>query len=460
MQVGSRDNLTTKDIDPIYNFGVASNDRSTSSFINERKLQSYFGRINLGLSADKYLFTASIRADGSSVFGENNRYGYFPSAAFGWNITNEDFMKDSELFSNLKLRLGWGKTGNQAIPVKVTQGSFASSREAGYNFNKTLTDGIIVARTPNPDLKWETTTQTNIGVDWDIMGGKISGALDYFSKTTVDLFLEVSALAPAIVNTVFINSDTKIENTGFEATLNTKLINTENFRLNFGGNIAFLSNKIKDLDADIEVGVVTGPGASGENSNIFRNGESAGSFYLLRFSGEFDKSGTEILSENKEIVGDALPNITYGFNFNAQYKNWDLSLNFNGVDGNQIFNNTARAFSNAQALGANGDNVITDFLDPRELPTGGGVKTSSRFLEDGSFLRLNNTSLGYNWDASKIDWMKSFRLYVTGQNLFVITDYSGYDPEVNSQGGNVYGVDFGSYPSSRTVLLGLSISIN
>jgi len=454
-----RDNLTTTDIDPIYNFGVASNEISTLSFINERKLQSFFGRINLSLS-DKYLFTASLRADGSSVFGENNKYGYFPSAALGWNITNEDFMKDSKLFNNLKLRLGWGQTGNQAIPVKVTQGSFATSNAAGFNFGPAVVDGIIVARTPNPDLKWETTTQTNIGLDWSILDGKVSGTLDYYYKLTKDLFLEVAAIAPAIVNTVFINSDTEIENTGFEIALNAKLIKTDDFSLDFGGNIAFLDNEIKNLEADIEVGVVTGPGASNEFSNVFRTGESAGAFFLLRFTGEFDETGTEILSENKEIVGDALPDVTYGFYFNAKYKNWDLSLNFNGVGGNQVFNNTARAFSSAQALGSNRDNVITDFLDPRELPTGGGIKTSSRYLEDAGFLRLNNASLGYNWDASKINWMKSFRLYVTGQNLFVITDYSGYDPEVNSQGGNVYGVDFGSFPSSRTILVGLSISIN
>ena len=454
-----RKNFTVSDIDPLYNIGVASDERSTTSFTNERKLQSYFGRVNLSLS-DKYVLTASLRVDGSSVFGRNERFGYFPSAAFGWNITNEDFLKDSKIFSNLKLRLGWGQTGNQAIPVKVTQASFAASAEAGYNFGSEPVNGVIVARQANPDLKWETTTQTNIGLDWSLFGGKVSGTIDYFNKTTEDLFLEVAAPSPAIVGTVFVNTATEIENTGLELAIDLPIIKTEDFRLDFGGNVAFLDNEISGLAADIEVGVVTGPGASNENSNVFRSGESVGAFFLKRFLGTFDENGTEELSANKEIVGDALPDMTYGFYFNAKYKRWDLSLNFNGVAGNQIFNNTARAFSSAQALGSNKENVIVDFLDPREKFDGSGISTSSRFLENGSFLRLNNASIGYNWDATNIDWMKSLRLYVTGQNLFVITGYSGYDPEVNSQGGNVYGVDFGSFPSTRTILFGLSVSIN
>lgn len=452
-----RDQINSSEIDPIYNFESAENEivGGLDSFLNIRKLQSYFGRINLSLS-DKYLFTASVRVDGSSVFGKNEQFGTFPSAALGWNITNEDFLKDSNVFSNLKLRIGWGQTGNQAIPVKLTQASFVTSASAGFNFGDDLTNGLIAARTANPDLKWETTTQTNIGLDWGLFNGKITGTLDYFTKTTDDLFLEVAAQSPAIVSTVFINSDAEIDNDGFEFAINTTLIKTENFSLDFGGNIAFLDNEITNLAADIEIGIITAPGATGETSNIFRAGESSGAFFMKRFLGF--ENGVEVLSDNKEIVGDALPDVTYGFNFNANYKKWDLSLNFNGVGGNQIFNNTARIFSSAQSLVVERNNIFTEFLSPLEDGST-PIQTSSRYLEDGDYLRLNNASLGYNFDASDIKWLKKARIYITGQNLFVITDYSGFDPEVNSQGGNVKGVDFGAFPSTRTILFGLNISI-
>ncbi len=453
-----RNQINTSEIDAIFNFESAENEivGGLDSFKNIRKLQSYFGRVNLILS-DKYLLTASVRVDGSSVFGTNNQFATFPAAALGWNISNEDFMKDSNVFSNLKLRLGWGETGNQAIPVKLTQASFVTSASAGYNFGDILTNGLIAARTANPDLKWETTTQTNIGLDWSILDGKVSGTLDYYTKTTKDLFLEVAAQSPAIVSTVFINSDAEIENTGFEFALNATLLKTENFSLDFGGNIAFLDNEIKNLAADIEIGIITAPGATGETSNIFRTGESSGAFYMKRFLGF--ENGVEVLSDNKEIVGDAIPDYTYGFYFNANYKKWDLSLNFNGSAGNQIFNNTARIFSSAQSLIVERNNVFTKFLDSAESGST-PIQTSSRYLEDGDYLRLNNASIGYNFDASDIKWLKKARVYITAQNLFVITDYSGFDPEVNSQGGNVKGVDFGAFPSTRTILLGLNISIN
>ena len=454
----TRDDFTTTEIDPINNIGVGTTTIDIGSFINTRKLQSFFARIQTNY-LDKYLFTASIRADGSSVFGENNRYGRFPSAALGWKISEEDFLKDSDIFSNLKLRLGWGETGNQAVPPKVTQGSFAVSNGNGFVFDGTaIVNGVTVARTANPDLKWEVTEQTNIGLDWGLFNGKINGSIDYFQKSTTDLFLRVSAPSPSVVSGIFINSDTEIINRGSEFILNAYLIDTDAFRLDFGGNITFIDNTIQNLDTDIEVGTVSGPGATGETGGIYRTGYSAGSFFLNRFEG-FDEEGFEVHSDEKEIVGDALPDATYGFNVNSSYKRFDLSLSFNGVSGVDIFNNTARAYSSAAALAQNGDNLNTNYLEPNENPTR-AIITSSRYLESGDFLRLNNATLGFNKNVDNIDWLNSFRLYVTGQNLFVITDYSGYDPEVNTQGGNVYGVDYAAYPKARTFLVGLNISIN
>ena len=454
----TRDDFTTTDIDPINNIGVGTNTIGVSSFINTRKLQSFFARIQTNY-LDKYLFTASIRADGSSVFGENNRYGYFPSAALGWKISEEGFLKDSDIFSILKLRLGWGETGNQAVPPKVTQGSFTVSNANGFVFDGTaIINGVTVARVANPDLKWEVTEQTNIGLDWGLFNGKINGSIDYFQKSTTDLFLRVAAPSPSVVAAVFINSDTEIINKGSEFLLNAYIIDTDAFRLDFGGNITFIDNEIRSLATDIKVGGVSGPGATSETSGIYRTGYSAGSFFLNRFEG-FDAEGFEVHSDEKEIVGDALPDATYGFNVNSSYKRFDLSLSFNGVSGVDIFNNTARAYSSAAALAQNGDNLNTNYLEPNENPDR-AIITSSRYLESGDFLRLNNATLGFNKNVDNIDWLNSFRLYVTGQNLFVITEYSGYDPEVNTQGGNVYGVDFAAYPKARTFLVGLNISIN
>ncbi|MGB3146081.1 MAG: TonB-dependent receptor [Maribacter sp.] len=449
-----RYDFSTREIDPIFNLGVASQEGTTISSGNiDRKLQSFFGRFNASF-LDKYLVTASFRADGSSVFGDNNKYGYFPAVGLGWRIDQEEFLADSELFSNLKLRLGWGQTGNQAVPVRVTQASFATSFNDSYTFNgTTVVNGVSTTRTPNPDLKWEVTEQYNAGLDWAILNGKVSGTFDYFYKNTTDLFLEVSAPVPALASTIYINSDAEIINKGFEFALNVNAARTEDFSLDFSGNISFIDNSINGLATDLFVGTIFGPGASGEFSSIFTNGQSAGSFFLPRFEG-FDGAGQEIVTD-PQIVGDALPNTIYGFNINAAYKNFDLGLGFNGVSGVDIFNNTARAYSSAASLGQNGNNIFKEYLDVNESPLIAPV-SSSRYIEDGSFLRLNNATLG--WNIENNGFLDLLRVYVTGQNIFVITDYSGYDPEINTGGGNVYGVDFGGYPRPQTFILGVDLS--
>ena len=449
-----RFDFSTREIDPIFNLGVASQEGTTIASGNtERKLQSFFGRFNASFS-DKYLVTASLRADGSSVFGENNKYGYFPAVGLGWRIDQEEFLVNSEVFSNLKLRLGWGQTGNQAVPVRVTQAAFATSFDNSFTFDgTTVVNGVTTTRTPNPDLKWEVTEQYNVGMDWAILNGKVSGTFDYFKKNTTDLFLEVSAPVPSLASTIFINSEAEIINKGFEFAINVNAVRTEDFSLDFSGNISFLDNSINGLTTDLFVGGISGPGASGEFSSIFTNGESAGSFFLPRFQG-FDGGGAEIISD-PEIVGDALPNTIYGFNINATYKSFDLALGFNGVGGVDIFNNTARAYSSAASLGQNGNNIFKEYLDVNESPLIAPV-SSSRFIEDGSFLRLNNASLG--WNIENNGFLDTLRLYVTGQNIFVITDYTGYDPEINTGGGNVYGVDFGGYPRPQTFILGVDLS--
>jgi iron complex outermembrane receptor protein len=448
--------LSTDEIDPIYNIGVGVNFDNLYSWYSERELQSFFGRLNFDIK-DKYLFTASLRADGSSVFGENNRYGYFPSGAFAWRLSEENFIKNLNVFDNLKVRLGWGQTGNQAVPEKVTKGSYTSNLSTGYAFEgSTVVNGIVPARTPNPDLKWEVTTQSNIGLDFAILNSRVIGTVDYFKKVTTDLFLQIAAPAPSVISKIYTNVDTEIENSGIELALDVNTISRSDLRLDISGNVSFLKNNVSSLANDIRLGGVFGPGTTGETSSIYRSGESAGSFYMYRFLG-YDENGVEKLSEEREIVGNALPDVTYGFGANLSYKKFTATLNFNGVAGVDIFNNTARAFSSAASLGQNGNNINKGYLDKNESPAQ-APKTSSKYIESGDFLRLNNMTLAYNLSFDKTPWISNARLYVTGQNLWVLTDYKGYDPEVNSQGGNVYGIDYSAYPKARTFLLGVSVN--
>ncbi len=447
--------FSTQEIDPIFNPGVGSEVKSYGGFKSERKLQSFFGRFNLGFK-DRYLLTASLRADGSSVFGDNNQYGYFPSFAAGWRISEEEFIKSLDVFTNLKLRLGWGQTGNQNIPGKVTQSSLSSSKWSGFMFEQgSFTNGIALSRAANPDLKWETTTQTNLGVDFAVVGGRLSGTVDYFKKVTSDLFMNLATEAPSPVPTAYTNVDTEIENTGIELELNAIVIDNADFKLSLGANMALIKNEISGLVTPIEAGMISGPGVTGENIISFQNGESIGSFYMKRFLG-FDADGFGMYSENSEIVGDALPDVTYGFNIKMKYKRFDFSANFNGVSGVDVFNNTARAYFSAATLGQSGANISKHYLSGIENPTQ-APKTSDYYLEKGDFFRLNNATLSYNLDVSNITWLNSVRFNITGQNLFTITDYSGFDPESNTSGVG-FGIDYASYPKARTFLFGMNVS--
>lgn len=452
------------------------------AFINE--LQSYFGRVNYAYD-DKYLLTATMRADGSSRFGANNKYGYFPSFALGWNISKEDFLADSPVFSNLKLRASWGQTGNQeGIDPKVSLASFIDSRTENdtYPINGTevsLDDypfGTVPVRTAFPDLKWEVSTQTNIGLDFGLFGNRITGTLDYFNKVVTDVVLFANRVDPIQpTEKIWTNiPDLEIKNTGFELSLDYRGNFTEDFTFNVGGNISYTDNKV--LDSQFEVltsGAAQGAGQTGATINGYINDEPIGTFFMKEFIGigadglnQFrDVNGDgESLDNDRIAVGTALPDIIYAFYFNFNYKNWDLGLNFNGVSGNKIYNHTAMTiFSNSQ-LSRNLNTTDFAVQFPNE-DLSNSNEVSTRYLEDGSFLRLNNATLGYTLDPAILglsDWVSNFRFTLTGQNLFVITDYSGFDPEINT-GTDIddiqtFGIDRFTYPSPRTLLLGLNVT--
>ena len=450
----------------------------------KNELQSFFGRVNYGY-ADKYLITATMRADGSSRFGENNKYGYFPSVAFGWNINKESFMAENSIFNILKLRASWGQTGNQdGIPSKVSLASYIDSKTENDTYpiggnEVSLADypfGTVPVRTAFPTLQWEVTTQTNIGIDFGLFQNKLSGTLDYFNKVTSDV-VNFSNRTDPIQPTekIWTNlEDLEIKNTGIEIALDYRGSFTEDFTYNVGGNFTYTDNRVENSQFEvITTGAAQGAGQTGATINGYINDEPIGAFFMKEFLGIGDDGRNiftdvvpdgESLDNDRIVAGSALPDIIYAFYFKFNYKEFDLGLNFNGVSGNKIYNHTAMTlFSRGQlSRSLNTTDFAVQF--PNE-DNSNSNEVSTRYLEDGSFLRLNNATLGYSLSPSKIglgDWISNLRLTMTGQNLFVISDYSGFDPEVNTgaatDGIQTFGIDRFTYPAPRTLLLGLNVS--
>lgn len=428
---------------------------ATDTFDNTDELQSFFGRINYTL-ADKYLFTATVRADGSSKFGGNNTYGVFPSAAVAWKISEEDFIPES--VSTLKLRLGWGITGNQD---GLGHGNFLR-RERFSGIGISNDGGITIPGTSsvsfaNPDLKWEETDQISVGIDFGFNNDRLNGSIDYYRKDTKDFLLQTTAAQPSPQPFFFTNIDADIINEGVEFALNYDVIQQEDTKWNVGFNIAYNDNKVENFDGLVPFGQIFGQGLSGAFSQILAGGQPLFSYFLRDFQG-YDENGQQIGDDQKLVGKSALPDINLGFSTYFSYKNWDISAALTGQYGQYIYNNTANAFFTAGSIGG-GRNVTRDVLTSGEAANN-APDVSTRFLEKGDFLRLQNVTVGHNFKLGEGSFLKSLRLYATGQNLFVITPYSGLDPEVNTSNvlNNVpsFGVDYTSYPTPRTYTFGLN----
>lgn len=460
---------------------------TVSSAAIKNELQSFFGRLNY-VYADKYLFTATFRADGSSKFGENNKYGYFPSFALGWNVSKEDFMANSA-FNNLKVRASWGQTGNQEIPSKITKASYSEDRlstgSGSLNTYPIDTDGnsldnypygIVFTRLANPDLQWEVSTQIDLGIDFALFDSRITGTVDYFNKVSSNILLEVVPADPVQPTSTYWDNikDMKIHNSGVELALDYNSDIQRDFSYTIGGNVTFINNVVKDSPYSVlTTGAAQGAGQTGATINGYINNEPIGAFYMLQFDGigedglnkfkDINGDG-QVLDDDRTVVGSAIPKVIYGIHTNFQYKAFDLSLNFNGTSGNKIYNHTTMSlFTKAQLSRSNN---TTDFaVEYPEESFNNSNTVSTRFLEDGSFFRLNNATLGYNLNTQQVGLQNAFqniRLSVTGQNLFVITNYSGFDPEVNtgstSGGIQTFGVDRFTYPRARTFSINLNLT--
>ena len=431
----------------------------------ERELQSFYGRTNYSYN-NKYLFTVTGRYDGSSKFGKNRKYGFFPSAAFAWRASEEKFIDDLDLFTNLKFRIGWGLTGNQEIPDKISLLSVGTTPSANGYFDGTLTPGVTFLRTPNPDIQWETTIQSNFGIDFGILKNKITGTIDIFHKQTRDVLLEVTAKAPAATQTQWQNvPDLKIINNGLEIGLAAELIGRKDIVWSIGLNYAYIKNEVKDLPVKmILTGAASGQGLTGTSVQAIRNGYPIGSFYGFRFEG-FDQDGLSIYKKGsdglplKEYLGSALPAFSYSFNSNVTFKSFDLSMFWYGTQGSKVYNNAANAIFVKGAL-ENGSNVTKAVLNSKESPTNPNA-FSSRFVEDASFLRLSNVTIGYTLKRQILKSLSNPRLYLTGNNLLVFTKYTGFDPEVSvdaSQNGvPSLGMDYTAYPKATTFTMGIHL---
>jgi iron complex outermembrane receptor protein len=467
------DNFADNGIEPRYNPGLGQKltlvDNQPSGWARINELQSYFGRANYSYKG-KYMLTATVRADGSSKFGENNKYGIFPSFAAGWRISEESFM-ESLPFSNLKLRAGWGQTGNQEIPPKITQALYTTriSGSTSYPLDNSgiYPAGTTFTRLANPDIQWEVSTQTNVGLDFGFFGGALSGTIDYFNKVSNNILLEVVPSDPIQPATTYWTNveDMNITNKGWEIALDYQHRNTNGFSYSVGANATFIDNVVEDSPFTIvTTGSASGSGLTGATINGMINGYPIGSFYMQKFLG-IGSDGLSIFEESDDagrmVVGSALPDVMYNFYVNLEYKNFDLGINFNGVSGNMVYNNTAmNKFYKAKL--ANSLNTTSKAIEYPQESIINSSSVSTRYLEDGSFLRLNNMTLGYNFNTSKINWIQDLRLSLTGQNLFVITDYSGFDPEVNqdrsTNGIQSFGIDLDGYPRARTFVFGLNVT--
>ena len=434
---------------------------SNTSYKEANRLSSYYARVNYKLM-DRYIFTATVRRDGSSRFGGNNKWGTFPSAAIAWNIADESFMTETKV-SNLKLRIGYGVTGNQELPNYLYLEQLGISGTSIYYLNGQAIPAVIPTNFANPDLQWEETAQANIGVDFGFFNDRFSGSIDLYNKTTDNLLLSFSTAAPSVVGSQWANVG-EVTNKGIEVSLNAGVVDGSDFtwdtNINFAknkNNVVSLSNEtftredIRYGNGDIHV-------SNNFRINIIKPGLPLGTFYGRQFTG-YDANGLEtyldvdgIEGADELVIGQIDPDFTFGFNNSFTYKRFDASINFSGAAGNDIYNNTRAEFSYPSS--APGTNVLRSVLTS-EASRQQNSEYSSQWIEDGSYLRLDNLSIGYNFNVKSVDFIKNARLYLSGKNLFVLTNYTGYDPEVNTTGR---GVDYLAYPRPRTFITGVSIS--
>lgn len=452
-----------------YLYDLAYGNYSTiagQSDVLEHELQSFYGRVNYNMM-DKYLLTATFRYDGSTRFGSNHKYGFFPSVALAWRLSEEKFIRKLNIFDNLKFRIGYGVTGNQEIPDRISEMKLGTTTGAFLNGSNTVTTGVTLTRTPNPDLQWETTGQFNIGLDFAFCHNRLSGSIDWYNKTTKNVLLQVYSIDPAPTTTMWTNvKNMRIINKGVEVSLNGQIIDSKNWGWDASVNFSTIDNKVKKLPMSyILVGTASGPGLNSFYLQRIMNGYAIGTFYGYHFLG-LDSNGKSIYETDakgnpvEKVIGCAQPDFTLNFSTNLRWKNFCLNLNFNGVFGNDIYNNLANVMDGL-SLFDSGYNIMKSATKLKES-VGNSLDYSDRYIENGSYLRLASATLSYIVPLKPNNYIKGLTLSLTGNNLFCITSYSGYDPEVDSyratDGIPALGVGWTNYPMARSFTLGASVN--
>jgi len=465
-----------------WELGAAEVIGTPSSGISEWVLASWLGRINYTLN-DKYLLTVSVRADGSSRFGANNRWATFPSAALGWRISDEAFMDDIDFISDLKLRASFGITGNTALSPYQSLDRMTAVRAIYGNQSPVI--GFSPSGISNADLKWETTAQTDIGIDLGVLDNRIRITADYYKKNTTDLLASVP-LPPSIGFGSVLRNIGEIENRGFEFSVGADLVATSKFRWDVTGSFSANKNEVITLAGGSDI-LSAGQASAWSSTNIAREGEAIASFYgyveegytdtgLIKYK-DIDGNGV-VNSLDRVILGNPLPDFFYGLNTNFAYQNFEVGVFLEGVQGNEIFHATVGTHGNSFQRGSNqfadvyGNYWTTDNPDQNakypKVSAATGIDISDRLIEDGSYLRVKSLRLAYNIPFAKwgIPTFSRAQIYVSGTNLFTFTDYTGLDPEVSTKGvdgSNVasrleIGHDQSGYPNAKTYAVGLKLN--
>ena len=470
------------------NIGMANSweeDPVWANTLSTIRMISFYGRVNYSYKS-KYIVQAALRRDGSSTFGSNNKWATFPSGSVAWRLSEESFIKDFGIFDDLKLRAGWGQSGNaMGFDIYTSRFYYQGGNRFIYTAPETGKEtsykNLNAARNVNPDLKWETTTMLNLGIDFSFLGGRINGTIEYYDKTTKDMIWSYPVSTTVYPVGSLTANVGKMNNRGVELTLNATPIQGRDFTWNSSFNFSHNRNKIVKLSNDkFNAGIIDRynpslPGASTENIQRIIEGEPIGTFYMWEWAGYTEggvsqfyvhdeetgertgETTTTPSTKDRTIVGNAQPWLTMGWNNTFTYKNWDLTAFFTGVFGQKIFNEPRAYFSNIGSV-TEGKNVMKSVIKEQRATDASSALPSDRYLEDGSYFRLSNLTIGYTFRNFN-GWLRGLRLYASCNNVFTLTGYSGRDPEINL-GGETPGCDTRSdhYPRTRQLLVGATIN--
>ena len=440
---------------------------------------SYYGRINYSYKS-KYLLQATVRRDGSSAFGANNRWGTFPAVSAAWRIIEEDFMKDQNIFDDLKFRIGYGVSGNSlgfdafyARQVYGSTGWFTGSDGNNYHV-------LGATRNANPDLKWEKTGMFNVGLDFGFFNNRLTGTIEYYNKKTSDLIYSYGVSTLIYPYSEMVANVGDISNKGIEITINAVPVQTKDFTWSTSLNLSHNKNEVVSMsNSEFSVNFID---MADPNINSYSNqyvqrlmeGAPIGQFYLWEWAG-YDENGMSVFNDydtngnligvtdapddtDRRMAGSAQPKITFGWNNDLTWKNWSLSMFFQGVAGNKIFNAIRASYSDPTLLRSFGKNILAEVATEQNYNDSRAQAPSTRYLENGSYLRLSTLTLGYNFGKLG-NWVNNMRIYATCNNVFTITGYKGIDPEVNL-GGLTPGMDMrnSNYPRTRSFMVGVNMN--